>query len=230
MKATAQSRWIRLVLVVSALCASVLAGGASAATTVTLGNTALTGFYCMGGYLEVNPAVEAGATSYVVPPGKWNITSWSTGATSGSLGLEVVRPGATPGAYTVSGRSQVQALGPVRGIKTFDLGTAADPVIAVQGGDVLGAWIPGPLNGCAFGSGASLLYELFGLQPAAGDSLSFNSGVALDLNISATLVPALPTAKADCKGGGWQTFGVFENQGDCVSYVATGGKNPPALS
>ena len=30
-----------------------------------------------------------------------------------------------------------------------------------------------------------------------------------------------------CKNGGWQTFGVFKNQGDCVSYVATGGKNPP---
>ncbi|MBM3218471.1 MAG: GAF domain-containing protein [Candidatus Rokubacteria bacterium] len=27
---------------------------------------------------------------------------------------------------------------------------------------------------------------------------------------------------------GWQTFGVFKNQGDCVSFVATGGKNKPA--
>jgi hypothetical protein len=25
-----------------------------------------------------------------------------------------------------------------------------------------------------------------------------------------------------------QPFGVFKNQGDCVSSVATGGKNPPA--
>ena len=31
-----------------------------------------------------------------------------------------------------------------------------------------------------------------------------------------------------CKNGGWQTYGIFKNQGDCVSYVATGGKNPPA--
>jgi hypothetical protein len=30
-----------------------------------------------------------------------------------------------------------------------------------------------------------------------------------------------------CKNGGWQAYGVFKNQGDCVSYVATGGKNPP---
>lgn len=33
-----------------------------------------------------------------------------------------------------------------------------------------------------------------------------------------------------CKNGGWKTYGIFKNQGDCVSYVATGGKNPPAGS
>jgi hypothetical protein len=37
----------------------------------------------------------------------------------------------------------------------------------------------------------------------------------------------LPTSKDQCKNGGWKTFGVFKNQGDCVSFVATGGKNPP---
>ena len=40
----------------------------------------------------------------------------------------------------------------------------------------------------------------------------------------------LPTAKDHCKHGGWQSFGVFKNQGDCVSFVATKGKNPPAKS
>ena len=40
--------------------------------------------------------------------------------------------------------------------------------------------------------------------------------------------PPLPTSTADCKNGGWQTFGVFKNQGDCVSFVATGGKNQTA--
>lgn len=37
----------------------------------------------------------------------------------------------------------------------------------------------------------------------------------------------LPTDKAQCKNGGWQQFGVFKNQGDCVSFVETGGKNQP---
>jgi hypothetical protein len=38
-------------------------------------------------------------------------------------------------------------------------------------------------------------------------------------------VISLPTSKDQCKNGGWQQYGVFKNQGDCVSYVATGGKN-----
>ena len=43
----------------------------------------------------------------------------------------------------------------------------------------------------------------------------------------------VPSAKDDCKDGGWQTFkktdgsSMFKNQGDCVSFVATGGKNKP---
>jgi hypothetical protein len=36
-----------------------------------------------------------------------------------------------------------------------------------------------------------------------------------------------PTNRSECKNGGWQSFGVFKNQGDCVSYVATQGKNLP---
>jgi hypothetical protein len=37
------------------------------------------------------------------------------------------------------------------------------------------------------------------------------------------------TSKEQCRDGGWQSFG-FKNQGDCVSFVATGGKNPPSGS
>ena len=43
-----------------------------------------------------------------------------------------------------------------------------------------------------------------------------------------TDAPPLPTTKDQCKNGGWRTYGVFKNQGDCVSFVATKGKNPPA--
>ena len=39
----------------------------------------------------------------------------------------------------------------------------------------------------------------------------------------------LPTSTDQCKNGGWKTFGVFKNQGDCVSFVASKGKNPPSV-
>jgi hypothetical protein len=39
--------------------------------------------------------------------------------------------------------------------------------------------------------------------------------------------PTVPTSKDDCKNGGWKNFSspAFKNQGDCVSFVATGGRN-----
>jgi hypothetical protein len=48
------------------------------------------------------------------------------------------------------------------------------------------------------------------------------------LQIPAGFTP--PTSRDQCKDGGWRDFvePAFKNQGDCVSFVATGGKNPPA--
>ena len=40
----------------------------------------------------------------------------------------------------------------------------------------------------------------------------------------------VPTASEQCKKDGWRPYGLFKNQGDCVSYVATGGRNLPAGS
>lgn len=48
----------------------------------------------------------------------------------------------------------------------------------------------------------------------------------IQITASAPLVGP-PTTKDQCKKDGWKTFNnpSFKNQGDCVSYVATGGKN-----
>ena len=43
-----------------------------------------------------------------------------------------------------------------------------------------------------------------------------------------TRAQIFPTTKDECKTGGWERFGIYTNQGDCVSYVATNGNNPPA--
>jgi hypothetical protein len=76
-------------------------------------------------------------------------------------------------------------------------------------------------------------HETVILTLAAGTGYSVGTPSAATVTIAdndgPTPVPGtMPTSKDQCKKGGWQTFGVFKNQGDCVSWVATGGKNPPA--
>jgi len=44
-----------------------------------------------------------------------------------------------------------------------------------------------------------------------------------------TASTAMPTSKDQCKKDGWKSYGsTFKNQGDCVSFVATKGKNTPS--
>jgi hypothetical protein len=61
-------------------------------------------------------------------------------------------------------------------------------------------------------------YLFGGAQPPVGGTQQL---------VAACSVPTTPTAKSDCKNGGWRDFGIFRNQGQCVSFVATGGKNRP---
>jgi hypothetical protein len=64
---------------------------------------------------------------------------------------------------------------------------------------------------------------------AAGSSPAGSMKDRLTLHLLETSYPEAKTPLS-CKEGGWQTYGIFTNQGDCVSYVATGGKNRPAGS
>jgi predicted NUDIX family NTP pyrophosphohydrolase len=58
---------------------------------------------------------------------------------------------------------------------------------------------------------------------AVANSGSDNVSVLLN-----TTERAMPTTKDQCKkGGAFEHSPLFKNQGDCVSLVATGGKNPP---
>jgi hypothetical protein len=42
---------------------------------------------------------------------------------------------------------------------------------------------------------------------------------------------SIDVVQKHCKHGGWQSFGgVFKNQGDCVSFFASGRRNPPSGS
>jgi hypothetical protein len=55
------------------------------------------------------------------------------------------------------------------------------------------------------------------------------SNITVNGQLQVPAAPVTPKTKDDCKNGGWKTFTnpAFKNQGDCVSFVATGGKNPP---
>jgi hypothetical protein len=61
-----------------------------------------------------------------------------------------------------------------------------------------------------------------------GPGPQFSQTVLIDnTNVNGTTYTYEPTSKEACKGGGWQSFtfapGPFQNQGQCVSYFASGG-------
>jgi hypothetical protein len=56
-----------------------------------------------------------------------------------------------------------------------------------------------------------------------------NWGVNGTVAMQITATQVLPTSKDQCVNSGWTTYGTtFKNQGDCVSFVATNGKNQPS--
>lgn len=64
--------------------------------------------------------------------------------------------------------------------------------------------------------------------PPPPDFSSSGGGPLISGDVTVVDAPSLPTTQAQCRDGGWKTYGAFKNEGDCVSFVATGGKNPPA--
>lgn len=91
------------------------------------------------------------------------------------------------------------------------------------------------------GAGGPPFYTLAGLKAVCPNAVVVGFGVnvgtynpsydvetdLVDFNATVYDFQLAPTSKDQCKNGGWQTFTnpTFKNQGDCVSYVATGGKN-----
>ena len=78
--------------------------------------------------------------------------------------------------------------------------------------------------GSAYVAGSTFFSTDFPTTPSAFQTIR---GGAADAFVAK--IAMLPTSKDECQNGGWKTFGVFKNQGDCVSFVATRGKNQPSL-
>jgi hypothetical protein len=138
--------------------------------------------------------VDSGSPSYVVPPGLWFVTSWSTlaggtgaGPLAGSLQLELWRPTAIASTFSLVGISPVVTT-TASGLNTFGL---ASP-IEVQGGDILGLRTMTEGYGCArlaegFVWGASISTN----PPVIGEQRQ-TGFVAGALNVSATLQAVEP--------------------------------------
>jgi hypothetical protein len=113
--------------------------------------------------------------------------------------------------------------------ETFDGVRVAGIAITVSGVPPFSA-----VSGSVTSPGGSISGTIFA-DPTGVATFRFFRGaglytVQIDSPFSAVQsleVDCLPNDKDDCKDGGWESFGVFKNQGDCVSFVATGGKNPP---
>jgi hypothetical protein len=85
--------------------------------------------------------------------------------------------------------------------------------------------IEGTINGVA------ILYEGMTGTYSADGTIKFNFGPSVDegtLTFTYGTPDPLPTSAEECTKDGWEAYGIFKNQGDCVSFVATGGRNEPA--
>lgn len=108
-------------------------------------------------------------------------------------------------------RSMLVSAGSASGVFT------ANAVLEGYANTPFPVWKAGTLSFTASGAATTLSFQSL---------TNFDCGGPLVDNVSVEQV--LPTTTDQCKEGGWQAYGVFKNQGDCVSFVATQGKNPPA--
>ena len=94
--------------------------------------------------------------------------------------------------------------------------------------DFPGGGSVGPVTLRADASG-TLSVGSFGTSIPGVFTLSITSPFTFERSLNVTCQPR-PTSAEQCKDGGWRRFEIFKNQGDCVSFVATGGRNGPAAA
>ncbi len=131
------------------------------------------------------------------------------------------------GAGALTGDGGYPAGGPHSYEWTIDSGVVDGNTIHLETHYTLGAVCSMTIDGVVAGDGSMSGTWSDDCDGARGGTWSSTSGTA-------TLIPVVvadvPTSKDQCKKGGWMTLvdaagNSFKNQGDCVSFVATGGKN-----
>ena len=213
--------WVRRVLLfVGLMFAASPVGSALADTTVGQTGTPPSDFET--GFEIVQTSAAMPAAGLVT---SFHFQSSMCDLESGAYDFQVLRP---------LGGGQYRVLG--------EAGNQTDPCdsqfhsysvsIPVQAGDVIGVYVVKAWQGLLDVDSAPTSASDPIPQPVVGETVTLeddSSPLNVTIDESATLVTA-PTSKAQCTHGGWKNFPQFKNQGDCVSFVATGGKNPPTGS
>jgi hypothetical protein len=122
--------------------------------------------------------------------------------------------------------------------------TGCTPNTWISSGDLLEAGLTidtSQLSGGTFYDTYADALAEFGAYPITGISLVTDSGFAFadgeqtilidNTTVNGTTVtfePSVASNKDECKKDGWKTFGIYKNQGDCVSAVSTNGRNLPS--
>jgi hypothetical protein len=220
----------RLFLVVGLVFAALPGGSALADTTVGQTGTPREGL------ATGDEVVQTDATV----PTAGMVTSFQTQSGSSQPPFPTCEPGGTFNFQMLRpvGNDQYRVLG--------DTGDQTDPCdgqfhsvdvnsISVQPGDVLGVYVVRSWAGIISDTSGSVVLDQNASEPAVGQTISVTSRFTGTLDEGAILTtgvggPPPPTSKARCKHDGWKNFPQFKNQGACVSFVATHGKNPPSGS
>jgi hypothetical protein len=177
------------------------AGGGSEQLTVTI-----TPRTTLGGYkVAVYNSIPAVSVSQVSGPVDWN--NFQPGVTYTIVyDLTVPNPFGVPFSY----EPNVHVNGGVGSSRTC----CAGPATSISLSDAT-------LDGGTAGSG-QITYSV----DQTVDSWSTELGSFLEVSFSGLLLLP-PTSISQCQDGGWQQYDMFKNQGDCVSYVASRGRNAP---
>jgi hypothetical protein len=204
----------RLGAIASALAVAAILLLPASAAAASIGSALGTVSNCAVGFDTVQ--MSSSGPSYAVPTGGGFITAWSTQGGSatdvGPVGLQVWRPTATPGSYTLVGTSPLMTV--TAGVaNNFNLTNA----IAVQAGDLIGLRLEGP-SMCATvtGNPNDVFGSASGTTPAVGATEAFANNSSTELNVAATV--SATAGSGGGGGGGCDTTGDSPADSNCEEH------------
>jgi hypothetical protein len=181
------------------------------------------------------------ATVECNPPGSSHVAFATSGTASGTYPGTFSEEGsvsfgpssfAQPGAVTAFHATFTidSGAGHITGTKALESGTAFC-IPSQASGDSASVAVAGTYTATIHAPGGTFTdrgttnLSLFAREDLPQENV-FRESLSSEL---AAVEPLAPTSKEDCKRGGWRNYPAlgFKNQGDCVSFVTTGGKNEP---